>query len=276
MAPIGLTLDRATPALAAYARIGEALGVSNIRLTTGERFQTVGDDVANVTTASRLQAQTSTLRSALVNGARATSLLQVAYDGLAQIRDILDSLSDLTATANATGLTARDYALLDAQFEQRASSIDLIATTTQYNGANLLDGTADGSGAPLFQLGFPANSTVRVAIPDVTRAGLFPAPVTLGDAVAANAATTSVANAADAVASAIAKIEGYQSQLEVAEEATRRSIFGIRNATDALIATDSVEESASRTRNLIQQQTTATLIAQTLGLSSDLLRLVEA
>lgn len=276
MGPIGLALDRATPALAAFARTSDALGVSAIRLSSGERYQTVGDDVANVTSASRLQAQTSTLRSALVNGARATSLLQVAYDGLAQIRDILDSLSELTTTANQTGLTTRDYATLDAQFQSLKLQIDAIATTTKYNGAALLDGTSDGSGAPVFQLGFPANSTVSVAIPNVTSASLFPTPVTLGNAAGASAATTTVTSASDAVNTAIAKIDGYQSQLDSADAATRRSIFGITNATNALIATDTNAETTSRARNLLQQQATATLIAQTLGLSSNLLRLVEA
>ena len=276
MGPVGLTLDRATPALAAFARTSDALGVSAIRLTSGERYQTVGDDVANVTSASRLQAQTSTLRSALVNGARATSLLQVAYDGLAQIRDILDSLSELTTTANQTGLTTRDYATLDAQFQSLKLQIDTIATTTKYNGAALLDGTSNGSGAPVFQLGFPANSTVTVAIPNVTSASLFPTPVTLGNAAGASAATTTVTSASDAVNTAIAKIDGYQSQLDTADAATRRSIFGITNATNALVATDTNAETTSRTRNLFQQQATATLIAQTLGLSSNLLKLVEA
>ncbi|MBX9726309.1 MAG: hypothetical protein K2X09_03495 [Rickettsiales bacterium] len=276
MGPVGLTLDRATPALAAFARTSDALQVSAIRLSSGERYQTVGDDVANVTSASRLQAQTSSLRSALVNGARATSLLQVAYDGLAQIRSILDSLNDLTTTANRTGLTSRDYATLDGQFQSLQLQIDAIATTTKYNGAALLDGTSNGSGAPVFQLGFPANSTVTVAIPNVTSASLFPTPVTLGDAAGASAATTTVTSASDAVNTAIAKIDGYQSQLDTADAATRRSIFGITNATNALIATDTSAETTSRARNLFQQQATATLIAQTLGLSSNLLRLVEA
>lgn len=276
MGPIGLGLNRATPALAAYARTGDALGLSAERLASGTRFQSTGEDVANVSSASRLQSQTSTLRSALVNGARATSLLQVAYDGLAQIRDILDSLSDLTSTVNRTGLTTRDYAALDAQFQRLKGGIDRIATTTQYNGAKLLDGTSNGSGAPVFQLGDPANSIVTVAIPSVTSASLFPTPVTLGNAAGASAAVAKVTSASDAIDTAIAKIDGYQSQLDVAEAATRRSIYGITNAANSLLATDSERETNSRTRTQFQQQTASVLIAQTLGLSSNLLRLVEA
>lgn len=276
MATIGLALARTAPALAAYARTSDALGVSTIRLTSGERFQTAGDDVASVTSATRLQSQTATLRSALGNGARASSLLQVAYDGLAQIRDIIDSLSALTSTANQTGLTERDYATLDAHFQSLQATIDPIAGTVTYNGANLLDGTADGAGAPVFQLGYPAGSTIRVALPDVTRASLFSTPVTLGDAASAALATATVTSARDAVATAIAKLEAYQSQLDVAEAAAKRSILGITNATDALIATDIPNENASTARNRFQQQTAAAVIAQTLAFSSNLLGLIEA
>jgi flagellin len=274
MGPIGLTEARASTPLAAYARTGGTIALSNVRLATGERYHTAGEDVANVSSATRLQAQTSTLRAALVNGAHATSLLQVAYAGLDQIRSILESLSSLTNTTNQTGLTPRDYATLDGQFQSLKAAIDGIATTTKYNGATLLDGSTSGNGAGSFQLGYPASSTVVVDIPNVTSASLFSAPVSLSNSSNAASATSHVTTAQDAVNTALAKVAAYQSQLDSAEAATKRSIYGITNATNSLIQTDSVAETASLTHNHFQQQTASMLIAQTLGLSTSLLNLV--
>lgn len=275
MALVGLSEARAFPALTAFARSREAIAASSVRIETGTRFRTVGEDVANVTSAARLTAQTSTLRSALTNGARATSLLQVAREGLDRIRTLLETLETLTTTAGQTGLTPRQFATLDAQFQSAQAGIDAIATTTRYNGALLLDGTASGAGAPVFQLGYPAGSTVTVAIPDITSASLFPAPVAISDSASALAAASSVATALGAIDTAMAGIEASQVQIDTAEAVTRRAVFHITEAAESLIGTDIAADTATRARASLQQQTAAALIAQTIGLNSSLLSLVE-
>ena len=274
MAVLGLTNAPAVSAIAAYARTSEAIGASEIRLSAGTRIIQAGDDSASLSSATRLQTQNSTLRSALQNGAHAMSLLQVAYDGLTAIRDILDSLSALTTTANQSGLTSRQYITLNAAFQTQLAQIDSIATTTTYNGAKLLDGTTSGGGAPVYQLGSPASSTLSVAIANVTSASLFPAPVSLSNSANAATATTQVSTAQNSINTAIAQVEAYQARIDTAEAAARQNISGINNGISGLIGTDSVSETNNLTHNQLQQQTAAAIIAQAMGLNSSLLKLV--
>lgn len=259
---------------AVYANNSALIAASNVRLTTGQRILRNGDDPASIAAATPLKTQTSTLRSGLTNGAHATTLLQVAYDGLSQIRDVLTRLSDYTSTANQAGVTTRQYITLDAQFQSQLATIDTIVASTTYNGANLLDGTASGAGAPIYQLGSTNGSTLTADIPNVTQANLFPLPVSLSNAANANAATTPVSNAQQSIDVAIAKVDAYLARIAAAEDATKHELSGVRNGVSSLLDTDVPSETNQLTRNTLRQDTAAALFAQTFNLSSDLLKLV--
>ena len=197
-------------------------------------------------------------------------LLQIADNGLSQIRTILDSLVDLTKTANGTGLTITQYKLLDGQFQQQKNLIDSIVSHSTYNGANLLDGTLTATGTANFQI----SGTLPIAIPSVTSASLFGTPTSLGSPAHATAATITVGNAKDSVNNAIAIVAAYQVRLDAAENATRSSIQGIRNATNDLLHTDTASESQTLAADRIKQHTAAAIFAQALGVNANLLSLI--
>jgi flagellin len=274
MAISGLTGIPLDPALIAYQRNSASLSTSEIRLSSGLRLIHTGDDTASATAASALQTQNSTLRSSLTNGAHASTLLQIADHSLSQIRTILDSLSSLTQTANGHGLTTTQYALLDGQFQQQKAQIDAIVGTSTYNGANLLDGTFNGSGAAQFQLGSVSGSGVGITIPSVTSASLFSTPTSLGNASAAATATVNVGNAQDTLNDAIAKVAAYQVRIDEAEDATRSSIKGVRNATRDLLDTDTSSEANTLATTTLRQYTAAAIFAQALGINANLLSLI--
>ncbi len=266
---------RVSPSMGAYARNSAALSDIRVRLTTGNRIVRLGDDVASLTTANGLQSQTSTLRSALVSGAKATSFLQVASGGLSQIRDVLATMSDLTAEANASGRTSRQFATLDGQFQSQLAAIDAIVAATSFGGASILDGSADGASAPAAVVGELAADTVALAIPDVSTTALFGGPVAIGNTIEATAATTSVSTAQQTVDDAIAKIDAYQVRLDTANQVASQSISGLALGLDQLIGTDDAAETRNETVLTLRQDTAAALLAQTLGANGGLLGLLQ-
>lgn len=114
---------------------------STYRLATGDRFYRAGDDVASLSIATRLRSDVSSYRQALLNNTQADSLLQTAYTNLSSISDILDDMKALATSGNTGGLTPANYAALDLQFQNLRSDLDRIASNTQFNNLNLLDGT---------------------------------------------------------------------------------------------------------------------------------------
>jgi flagellin len=267
---------RLSPSLSSYARNSDALSDISIRLTTGNRIVRGGDDAANLSTAVGFQTQTSTLRSALSNGTRAGSLLQVASDGLSQIRSVLDSLTTLTSTANASGTTPRQRSTLDAQFQSQLTQIDTIVSATTFEGNPLLDGSISGSGAPAVLVDEVGNNPVSLSIPDLRTSALFSSTPSLGDSASAAAATSSVSDATQTVEEAIALVEAYQKRLDMANDAAMRRIYGLNLAQNDLIATDVPKEEQIRDFIRLQQQTAASIMAQTLGLNSGLLDLLNS
>lgn len=265
---------RATPTITNYARTSSELGDIRVRLATGNRVLRIGDDVASITTAAGLQAQGSTLRSALVNGAKTSSFLQVAYNGLDQIKTVLTRLSDLTTTANDTGRTSRQLTTLDAQFQSGLAEIDSIVDATTYDGASILDGSLSGTGAAVIPTGNISGDAVTVDIPDVSSAALFTSSTSLGTNAAASAATTQVSDAQQTLEVAIAKVEAYQLQLATAGEVVNSTLGGLKLGLDDLLGTDTTAESQREQLLTIRQDTTTALLAQTLQLNSNLLNLL--
>lgn len=129
------------PALLGLDSAVRQITSSTYRLSTGDRFYRASDDIAAMSIATRLRSDVSSYRQALQNNTQADSLLQTAYTNLSSISSILDDMKVLATTGNSGGLTAADYAALDLEFQTLRSEIDRIATGTQFNGMNLLDGT---------------------------------------------------------------------------------------------------------------------------------------
>lgn len=267
---------RVSPAVRTYAENSAALGDSRKRIASGNRILRNGDDASSLSAATKLQTQTSTLRSTLTSGARATSFLQVAAAGLSQVRAILETLDDLTAKANAPGRTPFSYATLNAQFQSSLAEINKVVTSTTFNGESILDGSASGSGAPYIQVGATSNDRVTLAVPDVSAATLFGGTVSLHNAAASTAAAPQVSTAQHFVDHAIALVNAYQQRLDLADEAARRSIGGIKLGIDALLDTNREQETRSADQMRLTQQTAAALLAQAMRVNSNLLGLVSS
>lgn len=114
---------------------------STYKLSTGDRFYRAGDDVAALSTATKLQSQITGLRQGLLNNSQANSVLQVAYSGLSEIGSILDEMKTLAVQGNSGSLTAVERATLNLQFQNLRDSVDSIANGTNFNNIKLLDGS---------------------------------------------------------------------------------------------------------------------------------------
>ena len=97
------------------------------------------------------------LNQASRNANDGISLAQTAEGALSSSSNILQRVRELSVqSANATN-SASDRKAINAEANQLIAELDRIATTTQFNGKNLLDGTASTS---VFQVGANANQTI--------------------------------------------------------------------------------------------------------------------
>ena len=111
------------------------------RLSSGLRINGAADDAAGLAITERMDAQVRGMDQARRNSADAVSLVQTVESGLGEVNGILQRLRELAVQAANDTNTAADRTTLDAEASQLIASLDQIASSTEFNGQKVLDGT---------------------------------------------------------------------------------------------------------------------------------------
>lgn len=226
------------------------------RLSSGLRINSAKDDAAGLGIADRFNSQIRGLNQATRNANDGISLAQTAEGALGTVGDNLQRLRELAVqSANATN-TSVDRNALQAEVNQLVAEIDRVASTTQFNGVNLLDGRFSGA---TFQVGANVGQTISVTVNSarasvlgtgtqsaVTGVGDDTAMatgdviingVTIGGSTAADDASSSTMAASSAIAKAAA-INRYSAQTGVTASVNENTAAGA--AMTAAAATGSI------------------------------------
>ena len=134
-----------------------ALATSLQRLSSGLRINSAKDDSAGMSIASRMSSQINGLDQARRNANDGVSLAQTGEGALSTAGDMLQRIRELAVQSSNATNTSSDRAALQAEANQLTSELDRMASTTQFNGQNLLDGSMS---ATTFQVGANANQTI--------------------------------------------------------------------------------------------------------------------
>jgi len=138
-----------------------ALQTSLQRLSSGLRINSAKDDAAGMAISDRMTSQIRGLNQAARNANDGVSLAQTAEGGLSGVGESLQRIRELAIqSANSTN-SASDRASLNAEAQSLLAEISRVASTTQFNGLNLLDGSFTSS---QFQVGANANQIISVSI----------------------------------------------------------------------------------------------------------------
>jgi flagellin len=117
------------------------------RLSTGLKINSAADDPSGLVTSEDEAAQLSGLNQATSNTGDATNLTQTAEGALNQVQTLLVSMRQLAVAASQTGTNnTAELAADQQQISSAISSINNISSNTQFNNANLLDGSATATG----------------------------------------------------------------------------------------------------------------------------------
>jgi len=138
------------------------------QLATGKRINKASDDAAGLAIASRMTSQINGVGQAARNANDAISLLQTADGALTEVTNMLQRMRELAVQAATDTNGTDDRAALSKEYVALRTEIDRIGDNTQWNGANILDGTAGTSGTVKFQVGANSGQTITVTVPDFT------------------------------------------------------------------------------------------------------------
>ena len=139
------------------------------RLSTGKRINSAADDAAGLAIASKFSNQIAGLDQAARNANDGISMIQTAEGAYVEVGEMLQRMRQLAVQAASETYTTSDRTALDLEFQALVDEVVTVADNTQWNGANLLDGTAGTSGTVKIQSGANAGQTVDVAFGTLAR-----------------------------------------------------------------------------------------------------------
>ncbi|MCG5536378.1 flagellin [Ectothiorhodospira mobilis] len=129
------------------------------RLSSGLRINSAKDDAAGLAISERFTAQINGQNQAVRNANDGISFAQTAEGALSEIGNIAQRIRELAVqSANATN-SASDREALNNEVKQSISEINRIASSTQFNSSNVLDGSLEDL---IFQVGANAGQTIKV------------------------------------------------------------------------------------------------------------------
>ncbi len=112
------------------------------RLSSGTRINRAGDDAAGLAISERIRANTRSLGQANRNAQDGISLIQVAEGATNEVSNILVRMRELSIQAASDTIGDKERSFIDKEVQQLRAEIDRIATTTEFNGTKLLNGSA--------------------------------------------------------------------------------------------------------------------------------------
>ncbi len=240
------------------------------RLSSGYKINSAADDPAGLVISEGMKAQISGLGQAMDNTQEADNMVKTAEGAMAQINSLLNNIRDLTVNAQNTGVNdANAIAADQAQSDQMVASIDNIASTTQFDGKNLLDGTATGL---QLQIGANDGQTTSLDLPDMTSA-------TLGvDKLALDASGT-----LSTIDSAISTVSTARATLGAFETGTLQSNLNslsvakqnITAANSTIADADMASEMVNFTKDQILMQAGTAMMAQANQAPTTILKMLQ-
>lgn len=231
-----------------------SLQTSLTRLSSGLRINGASDDAAGLSISDRMTSQVRGFNQASRNANDAISLAQTAEGSLSAVGNNLQRIRELALqSANSTN-SASDRKALNQEAQQLLAEVQRVATTTQFNGLNLLDGSFSSA---QFQVGANANQTISfgIASAKATDIGNF-------SLKSLAAATGTSSGAKQSAASGVAPANNVASQtLSIAGNGTSKNVTVAAGASTADIAA-SINQNTASTGVSAEAETVAQLSFQ--------------
>ena len=245
------------------------------RMTTGYKINSAKDDPAGYAVSTKMNTQLSSISVAQDNVAIGSSLLSTAESSYDLITTHLQRIRDLTEEA-ANGTYGQDSIdAIKAEVDARWDEIDRIASTTEFNGIKLLDGTKGTSGITL-QIGIDSTTNSKLAV----SGDLFASAKTDqlmkngGTAVTKNTFTgyftagadystalTAIDTALSAVSTRQTQIGAMQNRLDSAADALEVQYSNVASSLSTIKDADVAAESSEYIKAQILQQASASLLS---------------
>ena len=225
-------------------RTNSAIAQSSLRLSSGFRINSAGDDPAGFAISLQLRKQVAALNMADRNTLDGTSLLQTADAALQDVHDMLQRIRELSVQASNDTNSPEDRITIQREVTELLNEIDDVTRKVEFNNIRLLNGETQNL---RIQVGGRQFMSIAINIPSfhTTELGLrWEDTANPGEIIGIDVSTWEGAQEAIDLATAasdevsrrraelgafINRFEYTSSSLRAAEEATSRSLSRVQD-----------------------------------------------
>jgi flagellin len=242
------------------------------RLSSGLRINSAADDAAGYAIAQGLTSQVNGLQQASQNVSDAASMVQTADSALNNIQSMLQRVSELAVQYQNGDLSTNDQKDIQSEVNQLTQEINRQQGSVEFNGINLLNGTAGTTGTGVtFQVGPAAGDTLTVSFADVqgasglgvtgfdwTQAASGGKVFDLGQANAVSLITGAIDN----ISSLAATLGAVQNRLQYTSNAISATQENMSSSLSSIQDVNMATEMTQLTQQQVLQQAGTAMLAQ--------------
>ena len=271
------------------SKVQSAMDDAMSALSSGKRINSAADDAAGIAISSRMEAQVRGLNQAMRNAADGQSLVDTAEGAMDEISNMLQRMRELAVQAGTGTTDSADRTYLNTEFSALRNEIDRIVDNTQWNGRNIMDGSAGAAATTstvAFQIGQDGVKTQTLS----TSFGNFNNTTGKLSGLASKVITgTTIASAINMASKSITEIDvvigDVSSQRATFGAVTNRLTHAVDNLTNVktnseaarsrILDTDYASATSELARTQIIQQAGTAMLAQANALPQTVLALLQ-
>ena len=250
-----------------------AVSQSMQRLSSGLRINSAADDAAGYAISQGLTAQVNGLQQASQNVSDATSMVQTASSAMSNVQSMLQRISELAVQYQNGDLSANDKSDIQGEVNQLTQEIDRQRSSVQFNGINLLNGSAgaQSNGVVTFQVGPSGNAQLSVSFQDIesssnlgTSAFSWAQAATGGTVfdLSQSGAVSAISTAIDNISSLAATLGAVQNRLQYTSTAISTTQENMSSSLSNIQDVNMASEMTTLTQQQVLQQAGTAMLAQ--------------
>lgn len=250
--------------------LGTEDSLSNVmeKLSSGLKINHAQDNPSGIAIAGKMQNQIDGLDKASDNSQDAVSLIQTADGALSEVTDMLQRMRELSVQA-ANGInTAEDLSAIQKEIDSLTDEVDRIASTTEFNGNMLLDGSLnkrdydESIGALTVQVGANEGQSIDILIADCSSKAIGIADVDVSLDGGPENALDAFAGALDYITDVRSQLGAYQNRLEHTTNSLDTTSENMNSAISRIQDTDMATTMVEYTKYTVLQQAGTSALAQ--------------
>lgn len=248
-----------------------AVSQSMARLSSGLRINTAADDAAGYAISEGLTSQVNGLNQASMNTSDAVSMVQTASSSLTNVQNMLQRVYELGVQYNNGSNSTTDQADIQSEVNQLTQEINRQTSSSNFNGLNLLNGSAGTSGTVTFQVGANAGDSLSATFSNVEgSSGLgglgysWSSAATGGTVIdlSQSSALTSLTDAINNISSMAATLGAVQNRLQYTSDSISSTEQNLSASNSQIKDVNMAQEMTNMTQQQILEQAGTSMLAQ--------------